>query len=192
MDNGSSLIENLIGIVIAGVGRANLEEFYLATGREAEASVLRATYDSVANISEQLSVAQARLGGGPASLDIADMRRTMVRIVQDTTVLRGLRWDMLQLLMLAPCTNVRELVFGPSVELQAVIERARKQLVRFPSEQELFRLLQSTPVRFRADQLPDKILPQGAYTVAKMTGALLRNDRLAGCVAILLMLPELF
>ena len=54
-----------------------------------------------------------------------------MHVVQDEKRMRGDRWENLQSLAILPCTNARELVFGPSTNWEMAFERARTSLVRF-------------------------------------------------------------
>ncbi len=175
------LITSLVGAVITGIGRHGLEEFYTATGREREASVLRAKYDSVIGLNEELSVASA---SQPTSFDVAYVRNSITRVVQDSTMTRGLRWELLRWLPFAPCTNVRELIFGPDRELQVVFSSAREQLARFPSEEQYYDFITAELERSIQTTLP--VTKRAVFRAADITGKLLGNKRLGGCVQVLL------
>jgi serine/threonine-protein kinase len=184
LDESATLIEQLLGAVLVGIGRGGLEQLYRAEGRATEAAAIRSTVDSVYAIIQQLDVERESLGR--RTMDVSALRRRLTRGLTDSTTLRWLRWEYLIMASLVPCTNLRELVFGPAPDVEAAVGRARADLVRFPSEAELFRVLVETPQRFRPELLGHRHLHRFAVGAARATGVLLGNDRLAGCIGMLL------
>ena len=167
-----TLIENLIGAVIVGIGRAGLEQFYSATGRDREAAIVRAKYDSVQNLITEQSAALAGPFAGHQSIEMRDIRNGWIEIVGDSTWLSGLRWELLYQLSFAPCTNVRELVFGPDPDVLAAMEAARQGLVRFPSDQHYFEYLTDTSEH---SSMSSRHI---AVRLSRFAGAVLGNKRL--------------
>ena len=196
MEQDVNLAGNTYGSILVGYGLDALEELYSATGQTTEAWQLRTARDSVDRISSEIEVLEAQTTGSAATRYALDVRLELISIVQDTTALRGTRWGKLSILMQAPCTNIRELIFGPDEGLQALFDYAREDLVRMPSEEALFELLEDTPQRmgYTLDRLvgqstlPNRIF----YTIGRATGALLGNERIAGCAAMLPYWVELF
>ena len=181
-DDGPFLIEALIGFVITGIGRGGLEAFYRATGREKELSELTTARDSVDALREALAVETARMSSIFDVRNPREVRRTINALVMDSTALRSLRWELFGNLAFAPCTNVRELVFGPSSEHLDVVARVRESLVRYPSEAALFDLMEDTPNRMAGPS--KKFLPNRLYRLGRTVGLLLGNPRLEGCTAV--------
>ena len=194
MEHDLTLIGDLFGSIVVGYGLDALEELYSATGRDTDARQLRTARDSVDRISSELEVVEAQASGSRATQYALDVRLGLVNIVQDTTALRGLRWDMLAQLMAAPCTNIRELIFGPDEGLQLLFDYAREDLVRMPSEEALFELLEESPQRMRyvIDDVEGGLSSRAFYGIGRVTGTMLGNDRIAGCAALLPRLVEFF
>ncbi len=185
MDEGHTLIETLIGTTIARNAGATLLSFYAATGRTAEAGRLRRAYDSLNNRIQVLDSAQTAAEGGLAA-DPAALRRYLIEVLTDSTAIRGLRWEVLHMLQLVPCTNLRELTFGPADDIRRAVETARRQLVRYPSEAALFEVALETTRRVRLESVGVTVGsgPRAAVALARLSGALLGNRRIPGCAAL--------
>ncbi|MBI4543412.1 MAG: protein kinase [Gemmatimonadetes bacterium] len=180
MDESTTPIETLIGAVITGIGRGGLLGFYVATGRDADARALRAAYDSVVSLNVALDSAQAA-ALSPLASQATAVERYLAGLLADTTVNRGVRWEALRATRYGPCTNLRELIFGPSAELEAAVGSARRHLVRYLSEAALFDLILASPERYPRRLLPEKSLARLTFDLARVTGALLGNPRIPGC-----------
>lgn len=155
-DNAPSLIEQLIGNVVVGIGRDALLEFYTIR-RDARGPMLAARLDSLTK------QADARVDlPGP----------------------RALSFEYAVQPAFAPCSNVKELIFGRSDENQARLDSLRAAVVRYPSEQAYFELLernaQEGPGDFAEDSSPGVLLRvvNGASTIAS---AVTGNPRLRAC-----------
>jgi hypothetical protein len=61
-------------------------------------------------------------------------RASVVAEALDTRRLRSTRFELLGGLTILPCTNVRELVFGPDPDILRAFAAARRSLARFPSD----------------------------------------------------------
>ena len=120
VDNGTLLIDQLIGIVIVGIGREALLQFYVLTKNPA-AAVLKASLDSI----DTAATARAVATGTAAT---ARTREQMIALVNDPIMLRGLRFEYLNSLAGLPCTSVRALITGPTQDVTTAFERARKEL----------------------------------------------------------------
>jgi hypothetical protein len=133
-DRGPTLIENLIGFVVAARGGRALSAFYRFTGRTEEADELEWAMDVAASAAERASVLRgstplATLGEIPA-------------FVTDTTTVRGLRWEYFAVLnTLSPCLNLNRIVFGPDPAYSEWLETAHESLVDWPSDEPLFELM---------------------------------------------------
>jgi hypothetical protein len=132
-DQGPTLIENLIGHVLAEYGGTALEQFYATTGRGEEGARLH-------EIRAAARRSAARIHGA-APQGIEASVRTLPELVADTGTVRGLRWEFFTLTTtLTPCLNLHRMVFGPDAEYEAFVEEAHASLVRWPSEEKLFDL----------------------------------------------------
>ena len=85
------------------------------------AAVLKASLDSI----DTAATARAVATGTAAT---ARTREQMIALVNDPTMLRGLRFDYLNSLAVLPCTSVRALITGPTQDVTTAFERARKEL----------------------------------------------------------------
>jgi hypothetical protein len=130
-DDGSTLIDNVVGHVVVGIGGEALERFYAAAGRPEEARQLR----ELAAAAER---AAARVHAESPEGTEAFVR-SLPAMILDTSAVRGQRWESLILATtLTPCLNLNRMVFGPDDAYRDFLARARASLVRWPSERQLF------------------------------------------------------
>jgi hypothetical protein len=158
-DNAVTLIEQLIGVVIVGIGGEALQSLYTITGD-----------------SRGPALAMERA----AAAQIADTATTVPSM-------RGLQIDNAVALTFAPCTNVRELLGGMSAAHQAEFAEARKTLARYPSEQQMFDLIERSPLSVAAVDAFVTSRSGSASTLTAMgrlAGRLTGNPRLGPCTAL--------
>jgi hypothetical protein len=137
VDQGPTLLDNLMGVVLANMGGDALEEFYERTGREEDAAAL-----AFARRSATDAARMARAGMIPE--DIHALLQGVPDLVETEEALRGLRWEYFAAFnMLAPCINLHKMVFGPDESYDEWRERARDTLVRVEGERDLFDLAES-------------------------------------------------
>jgi hypothetical protein len=130
-DDGPTLIDNLIGLVLVESGGSALTGFYRASGQTAAAA-------EVSRIRQVAESAAALVPRGAAPANEAWVR-TLTEAITDSTVARGVRWEyFVSLATLGPCLNVNRIVFGLGDGYTAFVEEARGSLVRFPSDEALF------------------------------------------------------
>lgn len=181
-DDGSSLIEGLLGSAMISTGRSTLEEFYAITGNQL-GKALRARWDSAAAVVDALVAVQGVARTGTPA-DPRSFRRKAIATAGDSTAPRGLRMEMLLALGMSPCTNPRELVFGPDEDVRAAFARAREHLARFASDSALLDMLLTNPERARrlpfGTESPGLL---GGLLIAgsDIAGGILANRRIAGC-----------
>lgn len=172
IDNGTSLIDELIGNVIVGIGRDGLQRFYAVTNDPRAASA---------------AVQQPPRIAGPAGFNMNRsagntdaMRRSLVAMVEDPSTRRGERYHALEALTMSSCTTVGQLLFGRSADVEAAIDRARRTLARYPSERALVDLV-DRPIEPGSSGAQFADLSVSAATVA---GAVLHNSRFATCARV--------
>jgi hypothetical protein len=137
IDQGPTLIDNLMGVVFANMGGDALEAFYQRTGRPAQAEALAWARSSAGDAAHK-----ARAGLLPE--DIHSLLQGVPDLVETEDALRGLRWEYFATFnMLAPCINLHKMVFGPDGSYDDWRERARDSLVRVRGERDLFDLAES-------------------------------------------------
>ncbi len=134
MDEHPSLIGNLIGGVLVGIGRDGLVTLYRRTGRAAEADRIEAEYKQ--------AEAMHRYGRRfyQESTDMDAALSEVTRTVLDPKSLRGLRWELFQTSnTIVPFVNLNNAVYGAGADYQYWLDRVEQELVRYPGEAELFR-----------------------------------------------------
>ena len=173
IDNGTTSTEGLIGAVIVGVGRDALQRYYLIQ-HDPRAGLPALAPASMAPTAASRAVLQ---------LSAADARRRLLARIEDPAVPLGERFDGLQHLTLASCTNVRELMFGPASDVTGVLGRAGHTVARFPSEQALVELQTRLPLASGAASLGP--IQSVAASAASVAGVVTRNPRLVTCTRVL-------
>jgi hypothetical protein len=147
IDQGPTLLDNLMGVVLANMGGDALEEYYQRIGREGDAAALAFARSSAADAARM-----ARAGMIPE--DIHALLQGVPDLVETEEALRGLRWEYFAAFnMLAPCINLHKMVFGPDETYDEWRERARDTLVRVDGERDLFDLAESGVVGAGGQQL---------------------------------------
>jgi hypothetical protein len=137
VDQGPTLLDNLMGVVLANMGGDALEEYYRRIGRPADAEALAFARSAAVGAARR-----ARAGMIPE--DIHALLQGVPDLVETGDALRGLRWEYFAAFnMLSPCINLHKMVFGPDETYDEWRERARDTLVRVPGERELFDLAES-------------------------------------------------
>ncbi len=180
MTDGATLIEALVGAVMAGIGLDGLEALFDAVGRSEEARRLRSARDSVEAVISAVDVERESLGVSGEGRDPEAIRASIFTALRDTSQIRGLRWEMVRQMGIFPCTNARELLFGPTEELRRAYDDARETLVRYPSEVELLRAMEET-----LERLPRSVDPGPGIWVLAFPGRILGNSRIEGCMTLL-------
>ena len=92
-----------------------------------------------------------------------------------------MRFETLTRLSLAPCTNVRELLFGPKADVREAFNRARRELARYPSEVALIDLIQRSAMQPGPYDSPRSWAEKFFYGTATLAGTALNNPRIATC-----------
>ncbi len=139
MDDGPSLMDNLVGVALVDMGGNALEGFFRSTGRTRDAETLDWVRTASRKAAERALMGEAR-GSTGAGL------QAMPRIVLDSTQAQGLRWEFFGWTsVFAPCASIRTVAFGPGEDYQEWLESARKGLVRRPSDEALLELTLKGP-----------------------------------------------
>lgn len=137
IDQGPTLLDNLMGVVLADMGGDALEAYYRRTGEPTLADEL-----VWARTSALAGARKARAGMIPE--DIHSLLQGIPDLVETEEALRGLRWEYFATFnTLAPCINLHKMVFGPDATYEEWRERVRDSLVRMEGERELFELAES-------------------------------------------------
>jgi Protein kinase domain len=179
MLDSPTLFENLIGVVIANIGRNNLVSLYEVTGRSAEASAISPISDPV------FEEASGEIGFG--RMRPADRAAFIQAIIRDTLSIRALRWSM-TLFGLAnqPCSDLRQVLFGPDSLHLARLAEARRALVHQPGEDALMRLAEGaveTPVNVRFADVPSYPAYRTLREFARAVDHLSGSKRMEACLS---------
>jgi len=177
IDDSPFTIETIIGAIVVATGRDALESFYRINSRP-EADVMRARYDSVTAVNDDLEQRPAT----SATRDAHTLRIGLLQLLADVQNPRSIRYGTLVSLSLAPCANSRELLFGVERDIDTAFARADRQLVRYDSERELLRLIRASPERVPsgvgAEIPPPLWLATG---LGRLSGWVFHNDRISAC-----------
>jgi hypothetical protein len=134
VDEGPTLIDNLMGVVMVNTGADALEAYYRRAGRSAEADALNWAREGATR-------AASKARAGVISEDVHSVLQGVPDLVEADAALRGLRWEYFAVFnILAPCINLHKMVFGPDETYDDWRLRARDALVRVRGEGDLFEL----------------------------------------------------
>lgn len=172
IDNGTSGIEEIIGMVIVGTGRDALQRFY----------VIR--HDPRATLPALAKPDRDALWAATARTSTNDARRQLLARIEDPATLRGERFEDLRRLSYTSCTNVRELLLGPDADARRVLADAPRLLARYPSERALIEL-QSRPITSMRETAWTSPIQALAVSSATVAGAVLHNPMMAACTRML-------
>lgn len=147
IDQGPTLLDNLMGVVLANMGGDALEAYYRRRGQPLLADELEWARTAALGAAQK-----ARAGLIPE--DIHSLLQGIPDLVEAENALRGLRWEYFSTFnTLAPCINLHKMVFGPDATYDEWRERVRDTLVRVRGERELFELAESGGVGFGGQEL---------------------------------------
>lgn len=174
---GPTIIENLIGVVIAQIGRAEMVPLYEMTGRAAEARAISAESDPVRDdVLPTLTMAR---------MTPRERLAYVEGIVRDPNATRGLRWEMTEFqLAFQPCNQLGEILFGPGEAHQRRMAEARRVLVRTPGEDQLMTIAEralESPTSPTAIGMPVSITYRLMNRFARGVDAVTGSRRMQSC-----------
>jgi hypothetical protein len=174
IDNGNSMLDELVGTMIVGLGRDALQRFYVIQ------------HDPRASRPELMPPARlvSTRGRTVERIPADEVRAEMLKRLEDPALPRAERFEMVHSLTLMQCANVRTMMFGQADEVSDAIARARTTLARYPSERTLVDLQTRMPSLARVSP---KVGPLQSLAVSSSTvaGVVLNNPRLATCSLVL-------
>jgi len=136
IDEGSTVLDAMIGTRLVYDGTEALAKLYYASGRTDDADDLNFVRAGIQAMSDRAS-------GTRADYDAEAALRKMPNVVLDEQVVRGIRWDnFLTFVTLAPCVNLNKVVFGPGQSYEQWAADAEQALVRRPSDELMFRFME--------------------------------------------------
>ena len=137
IEQGPTLLDNLIGVELTRMGADGLEGYYVRIGQPDRA-------ESLAWAREGALAAAKKARAGLIPQDARALLQGVPDLVENENALRGLRWEYFATFnMLAPCINLQKMVFGIDDDYDEWRRRAERSIVRVPGEQELFDLAES-------------------------------------------------
>ncbi len=176
VDNGSHVLDALIGRVVIGIGQNGLHQLYSLTrnehGMALTVPITRGTGQASASTR------------GDVDADVAISQ--MLRTANDPAVPRTVRLEALHGLAFSSCSSVGGVLRGPSAAVQEAFAKARDDLARYPSERALLDLMYSSVDRLTSDGSPSGIGARVVMGAATATSAMLGNPRVAACTRIVL------
>lgn len=172
IDQGPTLLDNLVGVELTRMGADGLQGYDIARGR-----VERAEAFAQARAGALNAARKARAGLIPE--DARALLQGVPDLVENEEALRGLRWEYFATFhMLGPCINTHKMVFGPDETYDEWRRRAERSIVRTPGEQALFDLAESGVFGSSGSRL-DGFTP-------RLLGLVLGHDRAPGSCASLI------
>jgi len=184
VDNGTFLVDQLIGTSIIEIGRDQLAHLYAATGNPAgkllPANPITRGTASDGSSAPRIPAAVTVFDPVPGE-SVAEVRARLIARAAAPQVGRAMRFATLTELSLAPCTNVRELLFGPKADVRDAFDRARRELARYPSEVALIDLIERSAMRPGEYNSPKSWAEKFLFGTATLAGTALNNPRIATC-----------
>jgi hypothetical protein len=173
MRESQSLIDVLVGASITSNGGAALQSLYRTTGRHDEADAMLRPQEGIErmeNITRALH----------SDADVDALLRRSMAMTTDEALPRGLRWEALMSIQVGVgCLNPHTVVFGNGEEYATWLAATRSSLVRYPSEEALFDVLQRGPT------MPGH-LERRATVLHRLIGITLgRGDSTRTCAALM-------
>jgi len=137
--SGPTLIDALLGASIAQLGGEALRAFWASTGRTADANAIRFALEGAQR-------AEAMTKSLQPLVDSHGTLTGMMAVAGNTDLPPSLRWaSLLSARRSASCLSTNTVLFGHDAEYDAWLEQMRASLVRFPSDDALFRIQENDP-----------------------------------------------
>jgi hypothetical protein len=175
-ESARSMFDEAVSGLLLYLGRASLEAFYRAVGRNQEADAISAKSDP------QIPAAVYNNDRLPVSQLDSNLRRRIL----DTTELTSTRWELaLGPFAHLPCTSRIGWFFGPSAAQRAELTEFHDALVRFPSDERRFGMPVRTAMQLLDPPSGSRTGPQRARSdVARAISRLMKNDRFERCATL--------
>jgi hypothetical protein len=167
----------MLGGVFVMRARDELVALYETTGRAAEAQP----------IVKALDIPFVAGDPNPPRQSAAEQDSRITQLIRDSTVTPGLRWEMVtRFAAFKPCTELREIVFGPGPQYHERFAAARKALVRTPGDDALMRVAERTlETRIPDERLHGSIAQRSLLGFARTVDALTGSRRMTFCTSFL-------
>jgi hypothetical protein len=168
------------GVEMIREGRRALDQLARLTGR---------TVPGLGRAHDSLPSAPAERGSESlADLGARRPRANALAAATDTLRSRATRYNGLAGLVYLPCTNVREMIFGPDPDILDTFDSARRTLARFPSDSARIDALEriatgERPERIESSPQDLPLLFAAVRWVVRSSARVLGAPRLARCFA---------
>jgi hypothetical protein len=163
VDDGNTLIEQLIGVVIVGIGRDALVQLWTLSG-DPRGPALKAATDSLTRVAEAPNA--------PA------------------VSMRGLEVERAALARLMVCSSVGGALRGPDATADREFGLRRAALARTPGEEAMFDLIGKLPAGLGTAggwfDMQTTAASRALLTLGRVSGTVLRSPTLAPCTALAL------
>ena len=178
MRDGRTLLENLVGAAIVIGARNSLAAFYEVTGRGAESRFVSSASDPGSDARLEIEASRR--------VAFEEMMRSVRRTVLDTTEMRGLRWELLlSLYSLAPCSDMRQILFGVDSTHRATLDEARRSLVRGSTDSLLFAFVEQPMDTLRMTRGGTPLIGRSRNPVMRSVSIVTGHRTLEACAAML-------
>jgi hypothetical protein len=178
IDNGTGALDALIGRQIVIAGRNGIRQYNEVTGRivpdNENAPVRRSVAPGSATRARQ-----------PISAEV--MRARSIANATDVTLPQSLRYASLSQLSTSSCGSVRDVMFGPSSDVQAAFENAERGLASESSNRAYLELLRTTTNQVPSSSWSRWIGDDLVMGTASIAAAITRNPRIETCTMIALL-----
>jgi aminoglycoside phosphotransferase (APT) family kinase protein len=176
---GQTMIDNMIGSLMVQMARDNLVPLYETTGRAAEAVPIRQSLDNP-------NPARVDRNNQP-QLSAEQQDARINHVLRDSTALPGYRWEMAtRYAAFRPCTELRQIIFGPGPEYTERMDAARRALVKTPGDDALMRVAERTlETPMGDDRLHGSVAQRSLLGFARAVDALTGSRRTSVCTAFL-------
>jgi hypothetical protein len=178
MMKGRTLIDNLVGATLVLRARDELVALYQTSGRAGEAQPILRSADPTT---------PAAIRPPERTLSAAEQDQVITKTIMDPGLPNGLRWEMTaRYAAYEPCTQLRDIVFGPGEAYYARLAEARKALVHTPGDDALMRMVEQTlEVPGRDRTRPISIAARSLMGFARAVDALTGSKRMLACASIM-------
>lgn len=179
----SDLIENLIGRVFVNSGRNGLVQIYSESGRVEE---VREILGSIAELDTVDVASQLAAPNESPTVFAITGEQMALEIIRNPDAPPGIRWEMLGWMSwVSPCMGPSRILFGPGPSYAEALEIAKSELVQTSGGSEWLRVIEETGFR-RQQRISIPIWARPIYSLSRISGALMRNERIPACTAIVL------
>ena len=164
----------LLGLTLTAMGRDQLTRALRAL-KDPDAERIATLADSMRQEAAAVLPFQRTYERG----DPAEVRASILTAARAPSP-PSVRWEMLRMLAVMPCTDTRTLAFGPDAETRDAIAAIRTELATTPSDSAVVTLAEETPER-RGRRIVEQE-PEFIERVVRVISATFGTPRLAGCV----------